>query len=98
LDLEAHLLEWALELLDGELGAELDAFTERGLPTAERALGGDLDRPFALGDGRAGRHRGKRKDDEDTNDRASDGIPHRQPLLVGVPVELTAPRRFAAPL
>ena len=48
LDLETHLLERALELLDGELGAEFDAFAERGLPAAERALGGDLDRPFAL--------------------------------------------------
>src|SRR5262249_53827762 len=68
----------------GELRAELDAFTERGLSAAERALRGDLDRSFALGDGRAGRHRGERQNDEDTNDRASDGIPHRQPLLVGV--------------
>src|SRR5262249_20306799 len=62
---------------------ELDPFTERGLAAAERALRRDLDRPLALGNGCAGRHRGERENDEDTNDRASDGIPHRQPLLSG---------------
>jgi len=31
LDLVAHLLEIALQLLDGELGAELDAFAQSGL-------------------------------------------------------------------
>src|SRR2546422_8311015 len=43
-DLVAHLREVAPPLLDGELGAELDALTEGRLAAAERALGGDLDR------------------------------------------------------
>ena len=39
LDLEARLLEGALELLDGELGAELDALAERGLAAARAGSG-----------------------------------------------------------
>jgi hypothetical protein len=54
LDLVARLLERALQLVDGELRAELDAFAQGGLPTGERALRGDLDRAFAL---RVARHR-----------------------------------------
>src|SRR4029434_1060087 len=49
LDLPAGLFEVALELLDGQLRAELDALTECGLAARERALGCDLDRAFALG-------------------------------------------------
>jgi len=51
LDPEAGLLQVALELLDGELRAELDALAERRLAAAERALRRDLDRSLALGGG-----------------------------------------------
>jgi hypothetical protein len=54
IDLEARLLETAFELVDGELGAELDAFTKCRLATRERALGGDLDGALALGLERGG--------------------------------------------
>ena len=47
LDLEALFLEGALEFLDGELRAELDALAERRLTAAERTLRGDLDGALA---------------------------------------------------
>src|SRR6266700_1793278 len=62
LDLVPHLLERALQLVDGELGAQLDALAERGLPAREWALRGDLDRAFAL---RVAGHR--RRDQPDRN-------------------------------
>ncbi len=46
-DLVTHLLKVALEVLNRELGAELDALTEGRLTATERALGGDLDRALA---------------------------------------------------
>src|SRR5262245_103468 len=58
LDLEAGFLEIALELLDAELRAELDAFTERGLAAAQRALRRDFDRLALRGGSRPQRQEG----------------------------------------
>src|SRR5215475_505078 len=48
LDLEPHLFERSLELVDGELRTELDALAERRLAARERALRRDLDGSLAL--------------------------------------------------
>jgi len=52
LDLEAHLLQGALELVNGQLGPQLDPLPQGGLLPREGALGGDLDGPLLLGPGR----------------------------------------------
>src|SRR5574341_1044533 len=82
-DLEAHLLEVALELLDGELRAELDALAEGGLAAAQRALRGDLDGALALGLQVGGRRQGHHGEGGQQNEGETDRIAtHRDPSLV----------------
>ena len=48
LHLEAQLLDRPLQLLDSELGTELDALAHGRLIARERTLRGDLHRPLRL--------------------------------------------------
>src|SRR4029450_2654277 len=80
LDLVAHLLEIALHLLHGELGAELDALAERGLTSRERALRGDRDGALVWGvHGMSNREHGPDEqygDGEGAQHVADSEIPH----------------------
>src|SRR5262245_22086508 len=88
--LEAHLGEVAAERLYRELGAELDAFAERRLTTAQGALRGDLNGALPLRLEGRGRGNQRHAEGQRQQEHGPDQMRERVLLLTGVGLDVRA--------